>query len=162
MMKNKLYLDTSIPNAYFDNRVPLRQLITQKWFQNDMQDYSVCISALVLEEISMIEEKDLRENLINIVMSSNPIVHEIDKISIRLADLYLKKEAIPRKENNDALHIAIAVVNSIPFLASWNFKHIVKARTIYAINEINLKHKYGLIEIGSLEIYGGAKYGNLL
>ena len=160
-MKDR-YLDTSIPNAYFDSRVPLRQLITQKWFQNDITDYSVCISALVLEEINRLEEIYLRENLVDIVMSSKPIVYEINNESIKLADLYIEKQAIPSKEKNDALHIAIAVVNNISFLASWNFRHIVKANTIQAINEINLKHKYGLIEIGSLEIYGGAKYGNLL
>ncbi len=61
---NRLYLDTSVPSAYYDTSKPIRQLITQKWFENE-------------------------------------------------------------------------------------------------IHEINLKNNYEIIEIGSLEIYGGFKYGNL-
>jgi len=48
-----------------------------------------------------------------------------------------------------------------PLLASWNFKHIVSINPIRKIHEINSKEKYQIVEIGSLEIYGGAKYGNL-
>jgi hypothetical protein len=29
------------------------------------------------------------------------------------------------------------------------------------VHEINMKHGYPIIEIGSLELFGGAKYGNL-
>jgi hypothetical protein len=38
-MKTKLYLDTSVPSAYYDTSKPLRQLITQKWFENDAHQY---------------------------------------------------------------------------------------------------------------------------
>ena len=31
--KIKLYLDTSVPSAYYDSSKPIRQLITQKWFE---------------------------------------------------------------------------------------------------------------------------------
>lgn len=31
----QLYLDTSIPSAYYDTSKPVRQLITQKWFEHD-------------------------------------------------------------------------------------------------------------------------------
>lgn len=35
LKKIRLYLDTSIPSAYFETSKPLRQLITQKWFENE-------------------------------------------------------------------------------------------------------------------------------
>jgi hypothetical protein len=38
-MKTKLYLDTSIPSAYFDYNKPVRQLITQKWFENNAKNF---------------------------------------------------------------------------------------------------------------------------
>ena len=60
-----------------------------------------------------------------------------------------------------ANHIAVATVNRIESLASWNFKHIVSINPIRKIHEINSKEKHQIIEIGSLEIYGGAKYGTL-
>jgi hypothetical protein len=46
-------------------------------------------------------------------------------------------------------------------LASWNFKHIVSMAPIRKIHEINKKLNYNIIEIGSLEIFGGSQYGNL-
>jgi hypothetical protein len=73
----------------------------------------------------------------------------------------MNKGAIPASEPEDALHIAVATVYKIESLASWNFKHIVSSNPIRKIHEINLKENYSLIEIGSLEIFGGSKYGNL-
>ena len=35
-MINKLYLDMSIPSAYYGNSKPIRQLITEKWFENEL------------------------------------------------------------------------------------------------------------------------------
>ena len=83
------------------------------------------------------------------------------KEAIDLYNEYILKGAIPNNEIEDALHIAIATVNSILLLASWNFKHIVSVNPIRKIHEINKKFSYPFIEIGTLELYGGAKYGNL-
>lgn len=66
-----------------------------------------------------------------------------------------------QSEPEDALHIAVATINNINTLASWNFAHIVSINPIRKIHEINLKNNYVLIEIGSLELFGGSKYGNL-
>ena len=40
----KLYLDTSIPSAYYDTSKPMRQLITQKWFENKGAQYELYMS----------------------------------------------------------------------------------------------------------------------
>jgi cytochrome bd-type quinol oxidase subunit 1 len=45
-MKTKLYLDTSIPSAYFDTSKPVRQLMTQKWFENCDSDGDVFLVRL--------------------------------------------------------------------------------------------------------------------
>jgi hypothetical protein len=39
----------------------------------------------------------------------------------------IQSKAIPQKAFTDAVHIAISASNGIPFIASWNFKHIVGA-----------------------------------
>lgn len=49
---NKLYLDTSIPSAYYDTSKPLRQLITQKWFENEIHNFELYISNIVFDELS--------------------------------------------------------------------------------------------------------------
>jgi hypothetical protein len=50
---------------------------------------------------------------------------------------------------NDAYHIALASVNRLDCLISWNFKHIVNFDKIKMFNSINLRLGYPLIDIRS-------------
>ncbi len=59
---------------------------------------------------------------------------------------------------NDALHIAIATVNGIDILVSWNFVHMVNLNTRTKVNAINLLNDYGEINIVSPYELGGGKY----
>ena len=49
--KLKIYLDTSVISAHFDFKKPVRQLITQKWFEDEIVRYESFISDTVLQEI---------------------------------------------------------------------------------------------------------------
>jgi len=160
-MKMKLYLDTSIPSAYFDYSKPVRQLITQKWFENDASLYDLYISVVTIEEIEQLKNISKKDKIRNLILNYNVMVLEISSEAIELANKYINAGAIPRAEPEDAYHIAIATVNNIETLASWNFKHIVSINPIRKIHEVNKKFNYPLIEIGSLELFGGSKYGNL-
>ncbi len=51
-----LYLDTSIPSAYYDTSKPIRQLITQKWFENEASSYELYISITTIDEIDELED----------------------------------------------------------------------------------------------------------
>jgi predicted nucleic acid-binding protein len=160
-MKTKLYLDTSIPSAYFDSSKPARQLMTQKWFENEADKFDLYISILTLEEISCIRNQEKLAAIKELILLSSISVLELTEEATQLGDEYMKQGAIPVSEPEDAYHIAIATVNDIEALASWNFKHIVSINPIRKIHEINLKRNYQIIEIGSLELFGGATYGNL-
>lgn len=64
-----------------------------------------------------------------------------------LANYYIKERAITRKSREDALHIAVATINKVDVLVSWNFKHIVNLDRIRKYNAVNLMHGYTMIEI---------------
>jgi len=49
----------------------------------------------------------------------------------------------------DAQHIAIASVERVDVLVSWNFQHIVNLDRIHAFNSVNLKLGYLMLEIRS-------------
>ena len=49
---------------------------------------------------------------------------------------------IPEKKNIDAQHIAIATVNDIDIIFSYNFKHINKLKTKNMVPGINLNEGY--------------------
>jgi len=67
----------------------------------------------------------------------------------RLADIYVAEGIIPAKYSTDALHIAAATVNDLDFVASWNFKHIVKRKTVIMTEAVNLRNNYKKIGIFS-------------
>lgn len=45
--------------------------------------------------------------------------------SLPVDNTYFKEGAITKKFHEDALEIAIATINKVDVLVSWNFKHIV-------------------------------------
>lgn len=159
--KIRLYLDTSVPSAYYDTSKPVRQLITQKWFENEASSYELYISAITIKEIGRINNEVKKRNIGDLILNHNISVLELTDKAKDLADEYMDRGAIPKSEPEDAYHIAIAVLNGLDALASWNFKHIVSINPIRKVHEINRKHNYTAIEIGSLDIFGGAKYGSI-
>jgi len=160
-MKIKLYLDTSIPSAYYDTSKPSRQRITQGWFKNDSIDYKLFTSVIALQEIQKIKNDSKRENIENLIFDYDINILELTEDIKILSEKYMSKGAIPKTEPEDALHIATAVINRVENLVSWNFKHIVSINPIRKINEINRKSGYEIITISSLELFGGYKYENL-
>ena len=66
MSRNKrVYLDTSVISALFDQRTPERKKLTESAW-NNFVGYEVCISEIVLEELNAAPEK-LRAKFINVV-----------------------------------------------------------------------------------------------
>jgi len=64
-----------------------------------------------------------------------------------LANHYISEKVLGKASLNDAYHIAIATINRLDVLVSWNFRHIVNFDKIKAFNAINLKNGYQAIEI---------------
>lgn len=60
-------------------------------------------------------------------------------------DKYIKEKAVTKKSHED--HIAIATVNKVDVLVSWNFKHIVNLDRIRKYNAVNLMNGYTMLEI---------------
>lgn len=159
--KLTLYLDTSIPSAYYDTSKPVRQLITQKWFEHNASSYELYTSITAVDEIDELDNLEKWQHIKDLLFDYTIHILELSEEAVTLANDYIKKGAIPESEPEDAYHVAIASVHQLNGLASWNFKHIVSMNPIRKIHEINLKHGYPIIEIGSLELFGGAEYGNI-
>jgi len=85
-------------------------------------------------------------------------VLELTEEARNLAQVYLEEEIFLEKYRNDALCVAIAVVNNIDILASWNYAHLVNLETKDAINGINLLMGYRETIIESPLELGGGEY----
>lgn len=69
--------------------------------------------------------------------------------SERLRDLYLRENVVGSRSLDDAHHVAIATVERVDMIVSWNFQHIVHFDKIRGFNAINLREGYSPIEIRS-------------
>ncbi len=74
---------------------------------------------------------------------------ELNEESAELARKYIENGVIGQGKLVDAEHIAIATVNRVDVLVSWNFKHIVNLQKIYGYNSVNLRNGYPLLEVRS-------------
>ena len=60
---------------------------------------------------------------------------------MEIKELFLKEiERVPESYPEDAHPIAIAVINEMDFLLSWNFKHVVRKKTRDIVKMVNTLH----------------------
>ena len=74
---------------------------------------------------------------------------DLTEEAIKLADSYISEKVVGKTSLEDCRHIALATINKVDVLASWNFKHIVNLEKIKGYNSVNLRLGYSMIEIRS-------------
>lgn len=139
----KVYLDTSVISALFDERNAERKNYTEE-FWKELRDYEVYVSTRVNEELDAASD-EIRAEMIDKIRGFK-ILEITDEVE-RLAEEYLSKGVFPERYKDDAIHVAVAVANNIDFLISWNFRHLVKVKTRRMVNLINEIMGYPHIEI---------------
>jgi len=147
MKKTKLYLDTSVPSFLFaDDSQEKREVTIQFWEILKLGLYEIIISDILLAEISRSQtpsSQELESKLAEIVVEIISVNEDI----FSLAQKYIEEGIIPQKYQDDALHIALAAYNEADALISWNFKHMVKLKTIRGVNGINRMLGFKELEI---------------
>jgi len=144
MKKLKIYLDTSVYSALYDERDLIRQNQTKE-FWDSIKDHELYYSDINLEEINGVSNTELRNKLRDLLNFGNEI--QVSSEVIELSKIYIKEGLIPEKYESDAIHVALVTVCSLDILVSWNFKHLVKRKTRIGVNLINLKEGYKAIDI---------------
>ena len=151
MKKIKYYLDTTIFNFVFAEGDTEKKDITVQLFK-DLPSISngIYISDEVIREINRAPEPR-KSQLVGQLEETKPLLLEVDIEAEELAERYVKEGIIPERYRSDAVHIAVAVINGIEVIVSWNFEHIVKLKTRVMVNGINRLLGYHEIEICSPE-----------
>ncbi len=145
----KIYLETTIFNFPFVDDAPDKKKDALKLFEEISEGkYIPYTSAYVIEEL----EKagiELRAVMLELLEKYNievlPVSAEIES----LAEIYVNEGVIPQKYSTDGIHIAVATVNDLDIILSYNFQHIVKRKTIIMSSIINKREGYKSIEIYS-------------
>lgn len=120
-----LYIETTVVSYYTarpsrDLIVAARQQATQELWPRLASRFETYISALVFEEAGRGDPAQAGKRLQEI--ASFPLL-EIDEEAQALAEDLMAGKAIPQDQPEDALHVAVAAVNGIEILLTWNFAH---------------------------------------
>ena len=145
MPKQLVYLDSTIPSAYYDSRTPERQGQTLQFWYERLPDFEVVISSVVLLEIRATPKEERRRQLENLVKDCEVLV--FDEEANALAQEYVIRGVFSERYVDDANHVAVAVTDGIGYFCSWNFTHFVKVNIRREINLINALTGYEPIEI---------------
>lgn len=144
-MKLRIYIDTSIVGGYFDDEFSETTQELFKRFENNEITFVVS-DLLDLELIAA--PKNVRE-LLHRYSSDKFERIQLTEEAIKLADKYIAEKIVGKTSLEDCRHIALATINRVDVLASWNFKHIVNLDRIKGYNSVNYKLGYPMIEIRS-------------
>ncbi len=125
----KVYLETTILSYLVarpsrDLVVAARQELTFDWWTRRRSEFELHCSELVIEEAELGNDEAARQRL---ALLEGVWVIQIDDEARALANSLLQAGCLPMTAKADALHIAIASVNAIEFLLTWNCRHIANA-----------------------------------
>jgi len=120
-------------------RVAANQETTREWWQSRRDRYDLYVSAVVLGEAQR-GDPSLAIARMEIVRGLR--LAQVTPEALDLAAALIAGAGVPKKANEDALHIAIAAANGLDYLLTWNCTHIANAVTIPRVNSICRAHGF--------------------
>ncbi len=128
-MKPKVYLETSFLS--FLTARPTRDVVmsamikqSKDWWEDERNNFELFVSDLVgLEARAGDAHAAQRRQVVFLTISALVA----DPHARSLADFFVSNMALPTNASADALHIAIATVNQLDYLLTWNCRHIANA-----------------------------------
>ena len=145
MMKQRIYIDTSVVGGYYD--VEFEKATQQLFARIVNKEFEVFFSEINEAELmnAPLQVKEIK----NLIPPDCFHYLNVTDETETLMQLYISEKALGKASENDAYHIALASVNRVDCLISWNFKHIVNYDKIKMFNAINMRFGYPLIDIRS-------------
>ncbi|MCC6493666.1 MAG: type II toxin-antitoxin system VapC family toxin [Pirellulales bacterium] len=128
-MMPSVYLETTIPSYLTAWRSPelvmaARQQITREWWDSRRQDFELFVSQLVIDEASAGDSTAATRRLEAL---EGITLLEFGDDANALSKLLIRQLSLPVRAESDAVHIALAVVNGMDYLLTWNCTHIANA-----------------------------------
>ena len=128
-MIHRVYIETSFV-SYLTAR-PNREVVvaghqqsTHDWWNRYRSSYELCASLLVLREAGAGDPEAAKERL---DVLAGMILLETTEEALDLAKELVKAGALPAKAESDALHIGVAATQGVPYLLTWNCRHMANA-----------------------------------
>ena len=126
--KPKVFLETSVisyltASPSRDIVHAAHQQLTREWWDKRSR-FDLYVSQAVLREAARGDANAAARRLA--ALEGLPVLAITGEVS-DLAEYFLAASALPAKAALDAIHIAVAVVNGMDYLLTWNCSHIANA-----------------------------------
>lgn len=126
---DRVYIDATVPSYLIarqssDPKIAERQKITRE-FWNDNR-FELILSDYVIDEIEEGNKVQAAKRLQ--AVKGFPRLR-VKKLDLDFAKELVNRKAMPGKALIDAVHVAVAARNTIPYLATWNFTHLANPHT---------------------------------
>ena len=126
MEKPRVYIETTIPSAYFDARrdpaMVARREATRRWWATAGERYELVTSKAVDEEL---EAGPWSRKLAWLELIADLPRLEFPPKVAEITSTYTRNRLMPR---GDAVHLALASFHRCNYLVTWNFKHLAKPK----------------------------------
>lgn len=128
-MNERVYIETTIVSYLVarpsrDLIVAGHQQLTRDWWDSRRADYELCVSQMVFQGAGVGDAQFAQERL-KLLAAMTSL--EIEEGAVSLAEELVRAGALPVKAGNDALHIAVAAFHHVPYLLTWNCRHMANA-----------------------------------
>jgi predicted nucleic acid-binding protein len=142
----RIYLETTVFNYYFDENRDGHPW-TKKLFEGIKQGkYKAYTSIFAIDEI-MDAPEPKRTNMLSLINNYEITTLDASEEVLRLAGIYINKSSIPENKQYDAMHVAVATINEMDYLLSYNCHHINKVKTKEIVGIVNREEGYQNIVI---------------
>jgi predicted nucleic acid-binding protein len=128
--KPTVYLETSVLSYLAARKsanpsTALRQAVTRHWWDQERRRFELFVSEAVEVECLRGDEQQVQRRLVLLADASMlPLTESIMELAARL----VVPGGLPPGAAADALHVAVAAVYKMDYLATWNIRHIANAQ----------------------------------
>jgi hypothetical protein len=146
----RVYVYSSVVSGVFDYHMPERVEHAKLFWQSVVDGTIRVVASDVLDKESDEAPQYVRDFFDGLPTSQIERVLSTDE-SDALANKYIADNVVGQSSLTDCRHIALATLNHVDVLVSWNFKHIVNLTRIRGYNSVNMRLGYPIIEIRTPE-----------
>jgi len=137
-MRKSVYIDTTIPSYYFEERkdFEIYKGITRRWWDIERKYYNVYISEVTITELEYGRYPHKKEVLA--LVKDIPLL-EVNSDIEKIAKIYMVNHLMPKEDFGDAFHLALASFYKIDYLLTWNCAHLANENKQEHLKVINAR-----------------------
>src|SRR5215210_1488193 len=156
MAKPRVYVETTIPSFYYEERtapdIVARREWTRRWWSDAAARYELVTSEAVLDELTN-GPPGRSEDWLGLIRDL-PLL-PVEPAVAEVVQAYIRHHLMPAAPG-DALHLALASFHKCDFLVTWNCRHLANANKFSHIRRVNaLLGLFVPALVTPLELLGG-------